>query len=70
MQAFGHFFGLLIDKLTFLEFLDAMGESRHRNLLENVEEPVPLVEVFHSHLIDLLRHYYLESSCLRVSNLS
>ena len=44
--------------MPFLEFLDAMGESRYRNLLETVEEPVPLAEAFHSHLIDLLRHYY------------
>jgi len=44
--------------LTFLEFLDAMGESRYRKLLETIEEPVPLAEAFHSHLIDLLRRYY------------
>ena len=44
--------------LTFLEFLDAMGESRYRKLLETVDKPVPLAEAFHSHLIDLLRRYY------------
>jgi len=44
--------------MTFLEFLDAMGESRYRKLLENIEMPDPLPEAFHSHLIDLLRHYY------------
>jgi predicted AAA+ superfamily ATPase len=44
--------------LTFLEFLDAMGESRYRKLLETIDEPVPLAEAFHSHLIDLLRRYY------------
>jgi predicted AAA+ superfamily ATPase len=43
--------------LTFLEFLDAMGESRYRNLLESIDEPVPLADAFHSHLIDLLRRY-------------
>ena len=44
--------------LTFLEFLDAMGESRYRKLLENIDTFVPLSEAFHSHLIDLLRRYY------------
>ncbi len=44
--------------MTFLEFLDAMGESRYRILLENIEAVVPLAEAFHSHLIDLLRCYY------------
>jgi len=44
--------------MTFLEFLDAMGESRYRKLLENVDVLVPLAEAFHSHLIDLLRCYY------------
>jgi len=44
--------------MTFLEFLDAMGESRYRELLENLERPDPLPEAFHSHLIDLLRQYY------------
>ena len=44
--------------LTFLEFLDAMGESRYRNLLESIDEPAPLADAFHSHLIDLLRRYY------------
>jgi predicted AAA+ superfamily ATPase len=44
--------------LTFLEFLDAMGESRYRELLETVDRPVPLAEAFHSHLVDLLRRYY------------
>jgi hypothetical protein len=44
--------------LTFLEFLDAMGETRYRNLLESIDEPFPLADAFHSHLIDLLRRYY------------
>jgi len=44
--------------LTFLEFLDAMGESRYRNLLESIDEPFPLADAFHSDLIDLLRRYY------------
>ena len=44
--------------LTFLEFLDGMGESRYRKLLKDVDLPIPLGEAFHSHLIDMLRHYY------------
>ena len=44
--------------MTFMEFLDAMGESRYRQLIENVNEPVPLSEVFHAHLTNLLRQYY------------
>ena len=44
--------------LTFLEFLDAMEESRYRRLLESIDEPVPLADAFHSRLIDLLRRYY------------
>ena len=35
-----------------------MGESRYRNLLESIDEPAPLADAFHSHLIDLLRRYY------------
>ena len=44
--------------MKFLEFLDAMGESRYRKLLENVDRLVPITEAFHSHLMDLLRCYY------------
>jgi hypothetical protein len=45
--------------MTFFEFLDAIGKSRYRNLLEDIETPTPLAEAFHSHLVDLLRFYYL-----------
>ena len=45
--------------MTFLEFLDAMGEERYRNLLESVNAPEPLTEALHLHLIDLLRSYYM-----------
>lgn len=44
--------------MTFLEFLDALGESRYRRLLETIDAPTPLTKTFHSHLIDLLRRYY------------
>ncbi len=44
--------------MTFMEFLDATGESRYRKLIENIEALEPIAEAFHSHLIDLLRRYY------------
>ncbi len=44
--------------MTFMEFLDGMGESRYRRLLENLSNPVPITEALHVHLIDLLRQYY------------
>ena len=44
--------------MTFMEFLDGMGESRYRELIENVGELVPLTEPLHTRLIDLLRRYY------------
>jgi hypothetical protein len=28
-----------------------MGESRYRNLLESIDEPIPLADAFHSHLM-------------------
>jgi hypothetical protein len=49
---------LYLYPMTFLEFLDAMGESRYRKLLENIDAPVPIAEAFHLHLIDMLRCYY------------
>lgn len=44
--------------LTFMEFLDGMGESRYRQTIEDLYEPVLLSEAFHIHLCDLLRQYY------------
>jgi len=44
--------------MTFLEFLDAMGESRYRKLIETIETTEPLAEAFHTYLIDILRRYY------------
>ncbi|RZB35035.1 MAG: uncharacterized protein SRB1_00803 [Desulfobacteraceae bacterium Eth-SRB1] len=49
---------LYLYPMTFLEFLDAMGESRYRKLLENIDASVPITEAFHLHLIDMLRCYY------------
>jgi len=44
--------------LTFLEFLEALGESRYRKILENTEGFTPYAEPFHQDLIDLLHQYY------------
>jgi len=44
--------------MTFLEFLDAMEESRYRQVLKDVDSLIPLAEAFHSHLIDMLHRYY------------
>ena len=44
--------------MSFLEFLDAVGESRYRKLIEGVEPHEPLPLPFHEDLVDLLRQYY------------
>jgi predicted AAA+ superfamily ATPase len=44
--------------MNFMEFLDGMGDSRYRKLIENISEPIPLSQAFHDHLLDLLRQYY------------
>ncbi len=44
--------------MTFMEFLDAMEESRYRRLLEQIEKVESLPDAFHTHLIDILRRYY------------
>lgn len=44
--------------LTFLEFLEASGESRYRKILEETEDLLPYPEPFHEDLTDLLHQYY------------
>jgi predicted AAA+ superfamily ATPase len=44
--------------MNFMEFLDGMGESRYRQLIEDISEPIPLSKAFHDHLLGLLRQYY------------
>ncbi len=44
--------------MTFLEFLDAVGKSQYREMLENIAETVPLPDAFHADLTDLLQKYY------------
>jgi len=44
--------------MTIPEFLEAVGETRYRQLLEEKEDLTPLPEAFHNDLLDLLRRYY------------
>jgi predicted AAA+ superfamily ATPase len=44
--------------MTFFEFLDALGESRYREMLENLGRLQPLPGVFHEELKELLGKYY------------
>jgi predicted AAA+ superfamily ATPase len=44
--------------MTFREFLDAVGEARYRQVLENLAAFEPLPDPFHEELVRLLRIYY------------
>ena len=44
--------------MTFLEFLDALGEGRYRGVIEEHASLAPFPEAFHHALLDLLRGYY------------
>ncbi len=50
---------LEVHPLSFLEFLDASGESALREMLESLLRIEPIPEVFHQRLIELLKIYYL-----------
>ncbi len=45
--------------LSFFEFLDALGESSLRKLIEELEEPRAISEIFHEKLIKLLKYYFV-----------
>lgn len=47
-----------LQPMSFLEFLEAVGEARYRELLEGTDKPEPFPLPFHEDLIDLLRQYY------------
>ncbi len=49
---------LNIFPLTFFEFLDAINESKYRQMLENIKTFDPLPVPFHEELIRILRKYY------------
>ncbi|MBT3199886.1 MAG: ATP-binding protein [Phycisphaerales bacterium] len=44
--------------MTFLEFLDATGRQRYRDLLAGISDIEPLVSTFHDDFVDLLQTYY------------
>ncbi len=44
--------------MSFFEFLDALGKTEYRKLLEGMDRITPLAEPFHEELINLLRKYY------------
>lgn len=50
---------LYLFPMTFMEFLDAMGEGKYRKLLESMNAFEPLPEPFHNHLINILSQYYI-----------
>lgn len=50
---------LYLYPMTFMEFLNAMGEGRYRQLLENIDCFIPISEAFHNDLIMLLSQYYI-----------
>ncbi len=49
---------LKIYPLNFLEFLEALGETRYRQMIEEVSSIHPFPEAFHQELINHLRQYY------------
>ena len=44
--------------MTFLEFLEALGEGRYRGVIEEHASLTPFPDAFHHALLDLLRAYY------------
>jgi len=44
--------------MTFLEFLDAAGDTRYREMIEDITAFDPIIETFHLHLISQLSRYY------------
>ncbi|MGD0665278.1 MAG: ATP-binding protein [Rhabdochlamydiaceae bacterium] len=45
--------------LSFFEFLDALGESSLRKLIEEIEEPKKISDIFHEKLLKLLKYYFI-----------
>ena len=44
--------------MTFVEFLNATGENRYRQLLEGLDALEPIPRPFHEDLVELLKKYY------------
>ncbi len=45
--------------LSFFEFLDALGENSLRKMLEELEAPKKISDIFHEKLVKLLKYYYI-----------
>ena len=45
--------------LNFFEFLTAMGEEGLKIMLENMQQPEAITEIFHNKLLSLLRYYFV-----------
>ncbi len=45
--------------LSFFEFLDALGESSLKKMIEELKEPKAISEIFHEKLIKLLKYYFI-----------
>ena len=45
--------------LSFFEFLDALGESSLKKMIEELEEPKAISEIFHEKLIKFLKYYFI-----------
>ena len=50
--------------MTFLEFLDAIGDLRYWQLLEDIDHFTPFSELLHRNLIEHFRTYFLPAVCL------
>ena len=44
---------------TFFEFLHAVGENSLKQMLEDMQDPKALSEIFHNKLISLLKYYFI-----------
>ena len=45
--------------LNFFEFLTAMGEQELAAMLEDMDHPKPISEIFHNKLVSLLKYYFI-----------
>jgi len=50
---------LNLGPLNFFEFLDSRGEASLLQMLEDLSEPIPIADIFHNKLIDLLKDYFI-----------
>ena len=50
---------LTLYPLSFLEFLDAVGKSNLRSVIDAINSPEPIATPFHTQLIDWLKLYFL-----------